>query len=141
MLPELGTPDKPIHAAAVLFPMNPTQTMRFVLLAVLSSSSLLPRPKAPRSPVGRSTAGDRQLLRAGEQHAQTMTTLANVQAVQYNAVNVYITATGIPDYPTGPFLDGNPSLAGDNGYIFHPARPATRFGHLRWNHRWATSVC
>ena len=37
--------------------------------------------------------------------------LANVQTVQYNATYSYISATGIPAYITGPFQDGNPSLA------------------------------
>ena len=37
--------------------------------------------------------------------------LANVQTVQYDASWVYVSATGIPAYITGPFQDGNPSLA------------------------------
>lgn len=36
---------------------------------------------------------------------------ANVQTVQYSTNWVYITTNGIPAYITGPFLDGNPSLA------------------------------
>ena len=38
-------------------------------------------------------------------------TLVNCQQVEYSEDFVYITATGIPSYPTGPFLDGNPSIA------------------------------
>jgi len=49
-------------------------------------------------------------------------TPANVQLVQYSATDVYISATGIPAYPTAPFLDGNPSLAGSNAYIFRVPR-------------------
>ena len=37
--------------------------------------------------------------------------LANVQTVQYSTNWVYVTTNGIPAYITGPFLDGNPSLA------------------------------
>ena len=37
--------------------------------------------------------------------------IANVQKVQYSASWVYVTTNGIPAYITGPFLDGNPSLA------------------------------
>jgi len=37
--------------------------------------------------------------------------LVNCQLVQYANDFVYITATGIPAYSTGPFLDGNPSEA------------------------------
>jgi hypothetical protein len=34
--------------------------------------------------------------------------LVNVQSVQYSNNWVYVTATGVPAYITGPFLDGNP---------------------------------
>lgn len=44
--------------------------------------------------------------------------LANVQKVQYSDDWVYISATGVPAYPTGPFLDRNPSLASDQEAIF-----------------------
>jgi hypothetical protein len=44
--------------------------------------------------------------------------LANVQSVDYSDDWVYITATGIPAYITGPFLDGNPSLAQDQDAIY-----------------------
>ena len=59
------------------------------------------------------------------------TTLANVQLVQYADDNVYINATGIPAYPTAPFLDGNPSLAGSNDYLFRiPRNPQAQTGTL-----------
>lgn len=58
-------------------------------------------------------------------------TPANVQQVQYSTDNVYISATGIPAYPTAPFLDGNPSLAGSNAYIFRvPRVPQQQTGTL-----------
>jgi hypothetical protein len=43
---------------------------------------------------------------------------ANVQTVQYSNDWVYISTNGIPAYPTGPFLDGNPSLATSQNGIF-----------------------
>ena len=43
---------------------------------------------------------------------------ANVQLVQYSNDWVYVNATGIPAYVTGPFQDGNPSLATDQDAIF-----------------------
>jgi len=43
---------------------------------------------------------------------------ANVQTVQYSTNWAYISTNGIPAYPTGPFLDGNPSLATDQNAIF-----------------------
>ena len=44
--------------------------------------------------------------------------LANVQSVKYSTNWVYISTHGIPTYVTGPFLDGNPSLATDQNAIF-----------------------
>ena len=55
----------------------------------------------------------------------------NVQAVQYSANNVYITTTGLPSYITGPFLDGNPSLATNQNAIFKfPLNPVKNTGTL-----------
>ena len=44
--------------------------------------------------------------------------LVNVQKVQYSATYSYITTTGLPSYVTGPFLDGNPSIATNQNAIF-----------------------
>jgi len=44
--------------------------------------------------------------------------LVNVQSIQYSTNWVYITTTGIPSYITGPFLDGNPSIATSQNAIF-----------------------
>jgi len=56
--------------------------------------------------------------------------LANVQTVQYSTNWVYVTTNGIPAYITGPFLDGNPSLATSrNGAIFRfPLNPTQNTG-------------
>lgn len=54
---------------------------------------------------------------------------ANVQTVQYDANWVYVSATGIPAYITGPFLDGNPSLATAQNKIFKmPLNPTQNTG-------------
>jgi hypothetical protein len=54
---------------------------------------------------------------------------ANVQSVQYSANWSYVTATGIPAYITGPFLDGNPSLATNQNAIFKmPLNPVQNTG-------------
>ncbi|WP_293890355.1 YHYH protein [Flavobacterium sp.] len=55
---------------------------------------------------------------------------ANVQTVQYSTNWVYVTTNGIPAYITGPFLDGNPSLATtQNGAIFKmPLNPTQNTG-------------
>jgi hypothetical protein len=55
--------------------------------------------------------------------------LANVQLVQYSSGSVYITTTGLPSYVTGPFLDGNPSLATNQNAIFRfPRAPIANTG-------------
>lgn len=56
-------------------------------------------------------------------------TLANVQTVQYSAQWVYVGTKGIPAYPTGPFLDGNPSIAQpQNGYFKISLNPVQNTG-------------
>lgn len=55
--------------------------------------------------------------------------LANVQKVEYSTGSVYIRTNGIPAYPTGPFLDGNPSLATSQNAIFKfPLNPVQNTG-------------
>lgn len=54
---------------------------------------------------------------------------ANVQQVQYSADRVYVRSNGIPAYLTGPFLDGNPSLAQSQNAIFRfPLAPVPNTG-------------
>lgn len=56
--------------------------------------------------------------------------LANVQSVQYSGDWSYVQATGIPSYITGPFLDGNPSLAtAQTGYFKIPLNPVQNTGN------------
>ncbi|NBW30806.1 MAG: YHYH protein, partial [Flavobacteriales bacterium] len=55
---------------------------------------------------------------------------ANVQTVQYSASWVYVSTKGIPSYITGPFLDGNPSLATSQNAIFKISlNPVQNTGH------------
>ena len=55
--------------------------------------------------------------------------LANIQSVNYNGTNVFVSATGIPAYITGPFQDGNPSLATAQNKIFKlPLTPTQNTG-------------
>jgi len=48
--------------------------------------------------------------------------LVNCQQVEFSDDWVYITTTGVPAYPTGPFPDGNPSQASDQEAIYRIAR-------------------
>lgn len=55
--------------------------------------------------------------------------LANVQQVQYSNNWVYVRATGVPAYVTGPFMDGNPSLTTSQNSIFKiPRNPVQNTG-------------
>lgn len=66
---------------------------------------------------------------SGNSTAITDAVLANVQSVQYSANYVYATTTGVPSYVTGPFLDGNPSLATNQNAIFKfPLTPVQNTG-------------
>lgn len=44
--------------------------------------------------------------------------LVNCQKVEYNGTHVFVSTSGLPSYVTGPFLDGNPSLATNQNAIF-----------------------
>lgn len=66
---------------------------------------------------------------SGNSTAVTNNILANCQKVEYSTTSVYITTKGIPSYPTGPFLDGNPSQASDQNAIFKfPLTPTQNTG-------------
>jgi hypothetical protein len=55
--------------------------------------------------------------------------LVNCQKVEYSANSVYVTTAGIPAYPTGPFLDNNPSQASNQSAIFKfPLSPSKNNG-------------
>ena len=59
------------------------------------------------------------------------TTSANVLKVQYSSNWAYIKTQGVPAYMTGPFLDGNPSLAQPQNAIFKVSlNPAQNTGTL-----------
>lgn len=55
--------------------------------------------------------------------------LYNCQKVEYSTDYVYVTTNGIPAYPTGPFLDGNPDQAASQNAIFKiPLEPTPNTG-------------
>ena len=63
---------------------------------------------------------------AGNPTPITDAVLANVQSVNYNTTHAYVSATGIPAYITGPFQDGNPSLATAQNKIFRVSLTPTQ---------------
>lgn len=55
--------------------------------------------------------------------------LYNCQEVSYSTTHIFVRTTGIPAYPTGPFLDGNPSQATDQSVLFKfPLSPQPNTG-------------
>lgn len=55
--------------------------------------------------------------------------LVNCQRVEYSDNYVYVFTTGMPSYPTGPFLDRNPSQAEDQSAIYQiPRNPVQNTG-------------
>ena len=53
----------------------------------------------------------------------------DVQEVWYTTDSVYIKATGVPAYLTGPFLDGNPGVPDDQDFLFRiPRTPQPETG-------------
>ncbi|TXF90323.1 YHYH protein [Neolewinella aurantiaca] len=55
--------------------------------------------------------------------------LVNCQKVEYSDDFVYVSATGVPAYPTGPFPDGNPSQATNQDGIYKiPLNPVQNTG-------------
>ena len=55
--------------------------------------------------------------------------LVNCQSVKYSTNYTYVTTTGVPSYPTGPFQDGNPSQATNQSAIFKfPLTPTQNTG-------------
>lgn len=68
---------------------------------------------------------------SGNSTAISNSIVVNCQSVQYSTNWVYVTTNGIPSYPTGPFLDGNPSQATDQNAIFKlPLNPTQNTGVL-----------
>lgn len=54
---------------------------------------------------------------------------ANIKTVLYSNNWVYVRANGVPSYPTGPFLDGNPSITTSQNAIFRfPLAPTQNTG-------------
>lgn len=67
---------------------------------------------------------------SGNSTAISNNILANCQKVEYSTNYVYVTATGVPSYATGPFSDGNPSTAQNQNAIFQfPLNPTSNSGN------------
>ena len=59
------------------------------------------------------------------------TALVNVQTVQFSNDYSYVNSSGVPSYIVGPYLDGNPSQATSNDWLFQiPLNPIENSGNL-----------
>jgi len=68
---------------------------------------------------------------SGNSTAKSNNILVNCQLVEYSTDHVYVHTKGVPAYPTGPFLDGNPSIATNQNAIFKfPLKPVQNTGTL-----------
>ena len=100
----------------------------FLLLAITNNSMQAQTNAAILSWLQNNTVTARHYV-AGNSTPINDASLVNVQTVQYNTTDVYIRTTGLPSYVTGPFIDGNPSLATNQNAIFRfPLTPAPNTG-------------
>ncbi len=68
---------------------------------------------------------------SGNSTAISNNIVVNCQEVEYSTAWTYVTTNGVPAYPTGPFLDGNPSQATDQNAIYKlPLVPTPNTGTL-----------
>lgn len=105
--------------------------LRNVLIVslILSASQLLAQGPTITSWLQNTTGINGRHYVSGNPTPINDNTAANVQTVQYSNNWVYVSTNGIPAYITGPFLDGNPSLASDQNAIFKfPLNPVQNTG-------------
>lgn len=106
---------------------------QFILAAFLMG--LAPALQAQLSPAItgwlQNTTSTGTYYTAGNSNAINNNILVNCQRVEYSTNFVYVTATGVPAYTTGPFLDNNPSQAQDQAAIYQfPLNPTPNTGTL-----------
>lgn len=110
--------------------MSSKHYLKSVLLTICCSPLILQAQTSPAI-----TSWLQNTTETGSYYVEGNTTamdngvLYNCQKVEYSADYVYVSTKGIPAYPTGPFLDGNPSVASDQDVIFKiPLNPVQNTG-------------
>lgn len=104
------------------------RTITFFVLFSLAKISLIAQSPSLSAWLRNTTVTARHYV-SGNSTPISDATIANVQSVKYTATDVYISTTGVPSYITGPFLDGNPSLATSQNAIFKfPLTPTQNTG-------------
>jgi hypothetical protein len=104
--------------------------LHFSLLAGISCFALHASAQGPEVYSWlQNTSGLGTYYVSGNSNAMSNNIPYNCQEVSYSTNYVYIKTHGIPSYPTGPFLDGNPSVASDQNKIFkYPRNPVENTG-------------
>ncbi len=101
----------------------------FTLAALLATASLFAQTNPAITAWLQNTTVTARHYVSGNSTAINDADLVNVQSVKYSANYVYAATTGLPSYVTGPFLDGNPSLATSQSAIFKvPLNPTKNGG-------------
>lgn len=96
--------------------MNKTIVTLFLLLLATSSVDAQLSPAITSWLQNNTQTGT--YYTSGNSTAMSNGLLVNCQKVQYSTNFVYINTHGVPSYPTGPFLDGNPSVTSDQNALF-----------------------
>mgnify|MGYP001279916901 CR=1 FL=1 len=107
--------------------------MRKALLSTISAFCAIPCASGQPGPAITSwlqnTTETGSYYMSGNSTAISNGILVNCQRVEYSSNWVYVHATGVPSYPTGPFLDGNPSQAADKQKLVRiPLNPVENTG-------------
>ena len=96
--------------------------IRKILLTLCAGQILIPAKAQTLSPAItcwlQNTVTLGSYYTSGNTNTITNNILVNCQKVEYSSSYVYVSTKGIPAYPTGPFLDGNPSQASNQNAIF-----------------------
>lgn len=105
--------------------MKKLVTLGFITLTLLCQAQLNPAIKAWLQ----NTTVTGKYYVSGNSTLLDNNVLVNCQKVQYSNDFVYVSTNGIPAYPTGPFLDRNPTIASAQNAIFRiPLNPAKNTG-------------
>lgn len=101
----------------------------FYSVLLLSSSSVVAQLNPAITSFLQNTTQTGTYYVTGNSIAKSNGILVNCQKVEYTDNHVYVHTTGIPAYPTGPFPDGNPSIASNQNAIFKiPLTPIKNSG-------------
>ncbi len=105
--------------------------MKFILTSVLFMAISLSYGQNPAITSWlQNTTETGSYYAAGNSTAVGNNILVNCQQVEYSEDYAYITCTGVPAYPTGPFQDGNPSQATNQNAVYRfPLNPEPNTGN------------